>query len=219
MRVLQIDGYTPVQDLLPDDFIKRQTFARYILNNNEQDELFLNSILWTDESQFTREGANNFHNLHTWSQENPHSPRVVSSQYRFSVNVWAGIIGHRILGPIFLPNRLNGPLYLEHLNEVNHIIEEEVPVGIRNRIIYQHDGAPPHVDANVTRYLNREYNNRWIGRFGPIIVWPPRSPDLTPLDFFLWSGLKTEVYRIRVNTREESSMHSIQQNNVWIQLI
>lgn len=24
--------------------------------------------------------------------------------------------------------------------------------------------------------------------------WPPRSPDLTPLDFFLWGHLKTVVY-------------------------
>lgn len=24
--------------------------------------------------------------------------------------------------------------------------------------------------------------------------WPPRSPDLTPLDFFLWGYLKDKVY-------------------------
>ncbi|KAJ4450456.1 hypothetical protein ANN_01881 [Periplaneta americana] len=28
---------------------------------------------------------------------------------------------------------------------------------------------------------------------GPI-AWPPRSPDLTPLDFFLWSYIKDKVY-------------------------
>ena len=30
-------------------------------------------------------------------------------------------------------------------------------------------------------------------RRGPI-EWPPRSPDLTPLDFFLWGYLKSIVY-------------------------
>lgn len=25
--------------------------------------------------------------------------------------------------------------------------------------------------------------------------WPPRSPDLTPCDYFLWGYLKTKVYR------------------------
>ena len=35
---------------------------------------------------------------------------------------------------------------------------------------------------------------RWIGRRGPV-EWPPRSPDLTPPDFFLWGLLKDRVYR------------------------
>lgn len=38
------------------------------------------------------------------------------------------------------------------------------------------------------------FPNRWIGRDGPIL-WPPRSPDLTPLDFFLWGYLKDKVFR------------------------
>ncbi|KAJ4426274.1 hypothetical protein ANN_27086 [Periplaneta americana] len=35
--------------------------------------------------------------------------------------------------------------------------------------------------------------DRWIGRGGPI-AWPPRSPDLNPLDFYLWGRLKSLVY-------------------------
>ncbi|EFN65149.1 hypothetical protein EAG_00038, partial [Camponotus floridanus] len=27
------------------------------------------------------------------------------------------------------------------------------------------------------------------------IEWPPRSPDLSPLDFFLWGYLKSKVYK------------------------
>jgi hypothetical protein len=29
--------------------------------------------------------------------------------------------------------------------------------------------------------------------------WPARSPDLTPLDFFLWGHVKNLVYRVPVN--------------------
>ena len=43
---------------------------------------------------------------------------------------------------------------------------------------------------------------RWIGRGGPV-PWPPRSPDLNPLDFFLWGYLKTEVYRTEVQDIDE----------------
>ena len=41
-----------------------------------------------------------------------------------------------------------------------------------------------------------------IGR-GSTINWPPRSPDLTPLDFCLWGLMKSEVYRKKVDTRDE----------------
>jgi hypothetical protein len=34
------------------------------------------------------------------------------------------------------------------------------------------------------------------------IGWPPRSPDLTPCDFFLWSYLKAQVYQYRPQTLE-----------------
>jgi hypothetical protein len=39
---------------------------------------------------------------------------------------------------------------------------------------------------------------RWIGRRG-LIAWPPRSPDLTPLDLFLWGYGKNIVYQVKIN--------------------
>ena len=38
------------------------------------------------------------------------------------------------------------------------------------------------VQCNHQLKLNRVYREKWIGRGGPV-AWPPRSPDLTPLDF------------------------------------
>jgi hypothetical protein len=35
------------------------------------------------------------------------------------------------------------------------------------------------------------------------INWLPRFPNLTPLDFCLWDWMKTEVYRIKVDTWDE----------------
>jgi hypothetical protein len=40
-----------------------------------------------------------------------------------------------------------------------------------------------------------------VGRRGPV-PWPPQSPDLTPLDFFLW-GHKSLVYETPVETQKE----------------
>jgi hypothetical protein len=42
--------------------------------------------------------------------------------------------------------------------------------------------APPHFCHHVRNHLGRQTTGRWIGR-GGLIAWPPRSPDLIPLDF------------------------------------
>jgi len=41
--------------------------------------------------------------------------------------------------------------------------------------------------------MDATFPNRWIGRDGPT-PWPPRSPDITPLDFFLWGYVKDKVF-------------------------
>lgn len=63
-----------------------------------------------------------------------------------------------------------------------------------HNIWLQQDGAPPHFAVGVRTYLDDTFPNRWIGR-GGFIEWPPRSPDLTPLDFFLWGYLKGKVFK------------------------
>ncbi|GFW31797.1 uncharacterized protein TNCV_5039671 [Trichonephila clavipes] len=41
--------------------------------------------------------------------------------------------------------------------------------------------------------LKDTFGDRPISRFGPV-NWPPRSCDLTPLDYFLWGYVKSLVY-------------------------
>jgi len=50
---------------------------------------------------------------------------------------------------------------------------------------------------DVTRFLDETSPGRWVGRGGPT-VWPPRYPDLTPLDFCAWMFIKDVVYRRKV---------------------
>jgi hypothetical protein len=42
--------------------------------------------------------------------------------------------------------------------------------------------APPYFCHQVRNHLDREMAGWWIGRDEPI-TWPPRPPDLTPVDF------------------------------------
>jgi hypothetical protein len=61
------------------------------------------------------------------------------------------------------------------------------------RIHFQQDSAPPHYLGEVREYFSTSFPGRWIGRAAPI-AWPPRSPDLKPLDFFLGRFVKDRVF-------------------------
>jgi hypothetical protein len=77
-----------------------------------------------------------------------------------------------------------------------------VPLAYRINNWFQHDGAPPHFSRNVREILDNQYPQRWIGRGGPH-HWPARSPDLNPLDFFLWGHLKSLIYRRSINSEAD----------------
>jgi hypothetical protein len=64
--------------------------------------------------------------------------------------------------------------------------------------VLQQDGVPPHFCYHVRNHLDREIAGRWIGRGGPI-AWPPRSPDLTPLDF---SFKINDLQHLKARTRD-----------------
>ena len=60
-------------------------------------------------------------------------------------------------------------------------------------VIFQLDGATPQWGSHFRGFLDATFPNRWIGREGPT-PWPPRSPDIIPLDFFLWWYDKDKVF-------------------------
>lgn len=191
-----------VQELLERDKPLRLEFSRIMTAKRDEDAFFSKSILWTDECTFTRAGYFNTHNDHTWAIENPRVVKETRTQYRFSVNVWAGIIDRQLIGPYIIEGSLNSVKYLEFLENELPILLEDVPLAVRRRLVFQQDGAPPHSTNAVRHFLNANYREPWIGRNGPI-PWPPRSPDLTPMDFFLWGCMKEEVYSATINTCEQ----------------
>jgi hypothetical protein len=73
---------------------------------------------------------------------------------------------------------------------------------VTDKMYYQHDGTPPHFSQVIRQYLNHKFPDRLIGHVGAQ-NWPPRSPDLNPLDFLVWGYMKAMLYAHKVNTREE----------------
>lgn len=183
-----------VQGLLPADFQPRIQFCEWYLQQCAENREFEMRVIFSDEASFSRDGIFNYHNSHVWAFENPHEIVEKRHQQTFSVNVWAGIIGDNLLGPVFLPNRLNGVNYLEFLQEQLPVLLEDVPLNVLQNHYFMHDGAPAHFSLIVRAHLNEVYGERWIGRGGPV-AWPARSPDLNSCDFFLWGYVKSLVYK------------------------
>ena len=60
------------------------------------------------------------------------------------------------------------------------------------KTIFQQDGAPALTTKVNLHWLRRVFGNRVVSK-GCDMTWPPRSPDLTPPDYFLWGYLHVKL--------------------------
>jgi len=207
-RILRTFKFHPyhinlTQQLGGEDFQRRVRFCNWARGQIQRNPAFVENLLFTDEATFNNRGQVNRHNCHYYSDVNPHWQRNQEFQRQWSINVWVGIVGDHIIGPYFFLDNLNAANYLSFLqNDLPDLLR---PVG--NQVLrimwFQQDGAPAHKARIVKTYLNRRFTNRWIGIGSEIHEFPPRSPDLTPLDFFLWGYVKDIVYAKKPTTRED----------------
>lgn len=175
------------------DLARRRSFCRWALRRHRQDHNFHQRILFTDECRFGRDGAWNFHNEHYWSETNLFEVMLRAFQVRFSVHLWAGIVDGKVIGPYQLPPRLNGATYNEFLRVyLPPLLAAE---GIQvDRIVFMPDGHPAHYTRRNLFHLRNIFGDRVISLCSEV-EWPPRLPDLNPLDFFFWGHLKSQIYR------------------------
>ena len=60
-------------------------------------------------------------------------------------------------------------------------------------IWFQQDVATDHTARASMTVVRQMFPQQVVSRFGDV-PWPPRSPDLSVCDFFLWANLKSKVY-------------------------
>ncbi|GFS61996.1 hypothetical protein TNCV_2592781 [Trichonephila clavipes] len=76
---------------------------------------------------------------------------------------------------------------------------------------FPEDGATCNTARATIDLLKDTFGDRLISRFGPV-NWPPRSCDLTPLDYFLWGYVKSLIYADKPQTLdhlEDNILHVI----------
>lgn len=205
-KVLKKHHYKPfkpkfIHSLLPRDKDIRLDFCFWMMGHFEDDRNLPKKILFSDEATFTTNGIFSSQNSRYWSTENPHWAVECRSQTSEKINVWCGIVGNMILGPVFFDVNLNGNIFLNFLQTEFMELIEDLPLATRHALIFQLDGAPCHFSAQVREWLNVNFTNKWIGRAtnndNQLTNWPARSPDLSPLDYYLWGRLKEIVYKDR----------------------
>ncbi|GFX93443.1 DUF4817 domain-containing protein [Trichonephila clavipes] len=155
----------------------------------------------SDEAHFWLNGYINKQNCRIWSEANP-QVYVETPLHPEKLTVWCVLRSGGIIGPYLFKNdeghnvTVNGDRYramitnffITELN--NHDVQE---------LWFRQDGATCHTVRATIDLLKDTFGDRLISRFGPG-NWPPRSCDLTPLDYFLWGYVKSLVYTDKPQT-------------------
>jgi hypothetical protein len=95
-----------------------------------------------------------------------------------------GILGDQCLGPVFLSKKLTGAVYYHFLVNDLPLLLEQVSLH-QQHMWFMHDGVPSHSLRTVRQLLHHTFSEEWNGRRGSV-NWSALSPDLNPLDFWLW---------------------------------
>ena len=92
-----------------------------------------------------------------------------------------------IIGPYFFLNEAGAAVSLNELRYrtmINKYLWPELEDMDVDNVYFQKDGATCHTSRETISFLHEKFPGRVISRNGDY-NWPPRSCDLTVLDFFL----------------------------------
>ncbi|GFV97817.1 putative DD41D transposase [Trichonephila clavipes] len=169
-----------------NDHQARRRFVEWAQNEIAVVPDFHKRILFSDEAHFWLNGYVSKQNCRIWSEANP-QVYVETPLHPEKLTIWCALWAGGIIGPYFFKNNechnvtVNGDRYramitnffIPELN--NHDVQE---------LWFQQDGATCHTTRATFDLLKDTFGDRLISRFGPVNR-PPRSCDLTPLDYFL----------------------------------
>lgn len=173
-----------VPELDPNDPEQRKKYCQWFLTMVPLNGDGLDDWYFSDEAWFHLDGYVNSQNSRIWASVNPHvfSERSLHAQ---KIGVWCVMSRKRIFLTFFHEN-VSAEVYTQMLEQfVATLSQDEL-----DRAWFQQDGAPAHTARTTLLYLERTFSGKVISKG----VWPPRSPDLTPLDFYLWGFMKNQAY-------------------------
>jgi hypothetical protein len=134
------------------------------------------SAFFSDEAWFHLQGYINMQNNHYWSSQNPHLTHEVLLP-PVKVGVWYAVSARMIVGPMFFNETFNCKRYIQVI--FGQFFPELTEEG-RLYGWFQQDLATAYTARMSMQALANVFGDRIISSG----IWPARSPDLNPCDFF-----------------------------------
>lgn len=148
----------------------------------------LKNTLFTDEKMFFIDPPVNSRNDCVWSagrKRDVVAERLLRQRAKFSARVMvsAGVCFNGKSCLHFVPKtvKVNADFYQKQLLSALLLDGRRLMQG---DFVFQQDGAPAHTAANVQAYLKQHCPD-----FIEKEQWPPNSPDINPLDFYVWGAM------------------------------
>jgi len=191
-----------IKQSLSDVAIKRRLdFANKMLIKIDEENFDISKIIFSDEAHFWLGGYVNKQNYRIWGTEQPNSI-VTRPLHPQKLTIWCGLCAEGLVGPYVFNETIDGQDYQRMITE--RLIPDLEDRGWIDGYYFQQDGAPAHTARETIDLLASRFGNRLISQKCPGgIEWPPYSPDLSPLDFYLWGYIKDRTYRNNPKTLEE----------------
>lgn len=156
------------------------------------------NMLWffSDEKNFDQDQKINRRNDRWLCSEPTEVPRVMHTKFPATVMV-LGVVsneGH-VMPPHFFSQglRVNAAAYIEVLESV---VKPWIDSVCGNRpYIFQQDSAPSHKAMATQDWMAENFHDHITPN-----LWPPSSPDLNPLDYYVWGVVEREINKHPHNT-------------------
>jgi transposase len=178
---------------------KRKKFACWIRKHSKDE--FFKKIMFSDEKIFDGDGQINLKNDVIYAKSRADADKnggiFEKQKYPLKVMVWCGLTFNGPTEIVVLPK--NGSFNQEfYVSNVLPVVKRECQRLIGEEFFYQQDGATSHTGNHSMESLKNEGINLLANG-----VWPPNSPDLSPMDYFFWNEVSSRIPKKKFTNRDE----------------
>lgn len=207
-RVVKIDlGLRPyklrkLQGLSGDQKEKRLKRSKSLLKRFAKDDL--ENMVFSDEKLFSVQQYHNSQNVRIYAGHIEDIPEEMRTVIRFQaekkVMVWAAVSKKGKFPLVFIEQgaKINAAYYKRLILE--KVVKPHSQLMFnKEHWTFQQDSAPAHKARTTQKWCENK-----LPDFISTQDWPPSSPDLNPLDYFIWGTLEA-----RVNATRHTSLDSL----------